>query len=116
MDYDKFDNDYPDTSDEEYVAFVAWLWAKTAGELRQAKDSAEAQKQALCRYWKRGDRANSTPSELIDFLGVSSPCILEDAGCNDEEGDALMQMSDALEKDEVNAAELPDVDEPQTGA
>ncbi len=50
---------------------------------------------------------------MIDFLGVSSPCILEDAGYNDEEGDALMQMSDALEEDEINAAELSDVNEPQ---
>lgn len=116
MDYNKFDNDNPDTSDAEYFAFVAWLSAKTAEELRQAKGNADAQKQALCRYYKRGACASLSTGELVDFLGVSSPSIIEDAGYDEEEGDALMQMSDALGRDAINGADVSDVNEPQTGA
>ena len=115
MDYNKFDNDAEDASDEEYFAFVACLSELTAGELKQAKHSREAQKLALCRYYKRGERANLTASELIDFLGVSSPCILEQAGYDEEEGDALMQISDALTKEEINSVDLSDVEKQQTG-
>ena len=72
MDYNKFDND-GETSDEEYFAFVKWLSAQTADELRQCKSEPEKQKRALCRYYKRGERANLTAGELIDFLGVDTP-------------------------------------------
>ena len=105
MDYSKFDND-ADTSDEEYFAFVEWLSAQTAEELRQARGEPEKQKQALCRYYKRGERANLTAGELIDFLGVSSPSILDRAGCDEEEADALMQISDNLEDEAISAVPL----------
>jgi hypothetical protein len=62
MDFDKFDSD-TDASDENYLAFVDWLSELTANELRQAKGSPEQQKLALCRYYKRGERANLTTDE-----------------------------------------------------
>jgi len=74
MDYENYDNDSND-SDEDYSAFVKWLSDLTAGELRRAKGDSQQQKQALCRYYKRGEKANLTADELIDFLAVSSPSI-----------------------------------------
>ena len=103
MDYEKFDNDDPETSDEEYSAYVEWLSVRTAEQLRQAKGDAVEQRLVLCRYYKRGDRANLTPSELIDFLGVSTPSIFDMAGYTDEEGDAAMVV---LTRDEINKVEL----------
>lgn len=105
MDYDKFDND-SDASDADYFAFVEWLSEHAATELRQAKGETERQKQALCRYYKRGLRANLTTSELIDFLGVSSPSILDRAGYYEAEGDALMAISDGLTDEDIERAAL----------
>ena len=107
-------NDEEDISNEEYHALVAGLSEQAAEELRQAKHSLEAQKSALCRYYKRGERVNLSTGELIDFLGVSTPSIIDKAGYNEEEGDALMQISDALRDEEVSSVDLPELDEPQT--
>ncbi len=105
MDFSKFDND-TDESEENYSAYVDWLSELTANELRHVKDNPEQQKQALCRYYKRGEAANLTASELIDFLGISSPSILEMAGYGEEEGDALFVISDALTDEEISQAVL----------
>ncbi len=100
MKLETFDNDAY-SSDDDYFAFVEWLSELTATELRQAKGNPEQQKQALCRYYKRGEQANLTPSELIDFLGVSAHSILERAGYDEAEGDAVMEISDALGDEEI---------------
>ncbi len=101
-----FDNDAESTTDEEYSAFVKWLSALAVAELRRAGTDVALQKQVLCRYYKRGERANLTPSELIDFLAVSGPCTLEDAGYSNEKAVALMQISDSLTDDDIAHAVL----------
>ena len=106
MDYDSYDND-TNESDEDYFAFVEWLSDLATAELRQAKGDSERQKQALCRYYKRSEKANLTAGELIDFLGVSSPSILERAGYNEEEADAVMAISDSLTDDDLERTPLP---------
>lgn len=101
MDYENYDDDAND-SDDDYFAFVEWLSDLTAGELRRAKGDRAQQKQALCRYYKRGNKANLAISALIDYLGVSSPSIIDMADYSDDEGDALMQISDSLTESEIN--------------
>jgi hypothetical protein len=105
MDYERFDNDECD-DDEEYFEFVRWLSSRAAAELRDAKEDPVQQRQALCRYYKRGFRAHLTPGELIDFLGVSSPSILDMAGYSDEEGGAMMAISDGLTEEEIRRTAL----------
>ena len=107
MDFNKFDND-TDPSDKNYFAFVAWISELTANELREVRGNPEKQKEVLCRYYKRGENANLTAGELIDFLGVSSPSILDVAGYTDEEGDALFVISDKLTDDEISRISLVD--------
>ena len=75
-DFDADEND----SDEDYFAFVHDLEDVTVAELLAARENVEAQKQAIKRYFLRGLKANLTMGELWDFLGVSSPSILERAG------------------------------------
>ncbi len=105
MDYNKFDND-ANSSETDYFAFVQWLCEHTAAELRQAKGNREQQKSVLCRYYKRGLRANLTTGELIDFLGVSTPSILDKAGFDDEEADEVMAVSNSLTDEDINQATL----------
>jgi len=95
LDYENYDND-TNESDEDYFKFVAWLADLTATDLRAAKSDPAEQRQALCRYYKRGEKANLTNDELIDFLGVSTPSILDKAGYTEEEATALMDISDTL--------------------
>lgn len=107
MDFNKFDND-ADESDDNYSAYVAWLSELTAEDVRRVKGSPEQQKQALCRYYKRGEQANLTARELIDYLGVSSPSILEMAGYTEEEGFTLFVISNKLTDDEISRVPLID--------
>lgn len=100
MDYEQFDNEECD-DDEEYLEYVRWLSSLTAAELRDARQDPVQQRQALCRYYKRGYRAHLTPAELIDFLGVSSPSILDMAGYSDEGAAAMMAISDGLTEEEI---------------
>lgn len=106
MDYDNFDNDDPETSDKDYTDYIDCLSERTAAQLRLAKSNPVEQRPILSRYYRRGDLANLTPSELIDFLGVSTPSIFDMAGYTDEEGDAAMALADSLTRDEVNKVEL----------
>ena len=106
MDYEKFDNDDPETSDDDYSEYVEWLSERTAEQLHQAKGDAVKERLALCRYYKRGEKANLTMGELIDFLAVSSPSIFDMAGYTDEESDPVMLISDGLTDDEINKVEL----------
>lgn len=95
-----------DTSEDDaaYFAFVHWLSDRTATELREARGDAVRQRQALCRYYGRGYRAHLTPGELIDFLGVDTPSILDRAGYTATEGEELMRLSDDLTDDEIAGA------------
>ena len=108
MDYENYDND-TNPSDEDYSAFVEWLSKLTASELCSAKGQPEQQKQILCRYYKRGERANLTAGELVDFLGISSPSIFDMANYTEAESDAAMQISDGLTDDDLDQTFLPSV-------
>lgn len=101
-DFSTFNNDT--ATDEEYMTFVEWLSARTADELRQAKGNPVQQKQMLCRYYRHGDAAHLTASELIDFLAVSTPSILDMAEYSEEEANAIMVISDSLTDEEIFAA------------
>ena len=106
MDYARYDND-TNEDDGDYSEFVEWLSVLTAAALREAKPDPVRQKQALCCYYKQGERANLTAGELIDFLGVSSPSILDRAGYTSEEGDAVMRISDSLTDEDLRQTALP---------
>ena len=105
MDYEKYDK-FENEAEDDYSTFVDWLENLTVEELRQAKGDVHEQKVACCRYFKRGYRANLSTGELIDFLGVSSPSILDKAGYSDEECQAFFQISDALTDEEISLTEL----------
>ena len=107
MEYENFDNS--NATDADYFAFVALLSRRTADELRSAKNHKARERTALCRYYKRGKRANLTPDELVDFIAVSDGNILEVAGYSDDESVALMHdMADTLTDAEIENADLTD--------
>lgn len=107
MDYEHYDND-ANPSNDDYVAFVAWLSEAAASELREAKGDPAGQKAALSRYYARGERAHLSAGELIDFLAVSTPSILDMAGYSDDESDAVMRISGSVSDQDLRDAVLPD--------
>jgi hypothetical protein len=103
-----------DLSDEDYFTFVAYLSEWTKQELEEVRGDAVGEKQALCRYYKRGERAQLTPGELIDFLAVDGSNIIEEAGYSYEECLRLMEISDRLTDAEIYGIDLPeDIGKPQ---
>ena len=103
-----FDNDADETTNEEYSAFVEWLTELTAEEFRQAKANTIEQRKVLCCYYKRGDLANLSIGELIDFLAVSYPSVMDKAGYIYEETAKVMEISDHLPQEEIHAINLPE--------
>jgi len=101
MDYEAYDND-ANPSDDDYFMFVDWLSRMTASELHAAKGDPGEQKEALCRYYRRGLLANLTAPELIDFLGTDTPSVLEMAGYTEQEARELMRISDGLTLENLN--------------
>ena len=106
MDYETFDNDAPGTTDAEYFAFAEWLTERTAKELRQAEGDRAKWKDVLCRFWKRGYRANLPPGELIDFLSVNESCAIERAELSEDDTEELMEILATLSPEEINQVAL----------
>ena len=71
-------------SSEDYERLVDAFTKQAAVDFRQAGQSIEQQRSACCRYFKRGEIADLSRPELVDFHCVSSPSVLEMAGCSDE--------------------------------
>lgn len=102
MNYETYNNDSdPEPTREEYRDFVGWLSEIAASDLRLAKGNPELQKQAICRYYKRGEKANLSSGELIDFLGVSTPSIFDMADYSDEEGDDAMEIASLVTDEDL---------------
>jgi len=59
----------------------------------------------IARYLAKGRFAGISQGELIDFLGVSSPSVLDFAGYTDIEQDQVMTLLGKLSDEEIKAQE-----------
>jgi hypothetical protein len=88
---------------EQYERLVDEVTREATDDFRRAGQRIEEQRQACVRYFSRGHKAGLSHPELIDFLGVSSPSILDKAGYSDEDSqrvmDMLADMSDEIDGD-----------------
>src|SRR5258708_18870723 len=88
-------------SPDNYRRIVGKLTNQAAAEFRQASQSIAEQRQACCRYFKRGELADISQPELIDFLGVSTPSVLDMAGYSDTDAQRLMEMIADISENEI---------------
>jgi hypothetical protein len=88
-------------SPEDYERLVDKLTKQAAADFRQASQSIQEQRQACCRYFKRGELADISQPELVDFLGVSTPSVLEMAGYSDADAQRVMEMIADISDDEI---------------
>ena len=77
----------------------------TADALSAARPDPSRVRAVLAGFFKHGARAGFTTGELVDFLGVSSPSILEQAGFSDDEATLAMDVVVALTDEEIAAAD-----------
>jgi hypothetical protein len=75
---------------------------QSAGEFRNCTEDPEQQKLACCRYFRRGPLAGLSQSELIEFLGLASPSVLDLAGYPPETAQQVMEIAGRLSEDEIH--------------
>jgi hypothetical protein len=79
-------------SPTDYERSVGEFVRRAADDFRQSVATEEEQRAAICRYFRRGVAADYSHGELIDFLGVSSPSVLDVAGYADKAAQRVMEM------------------------
>jgi hypothetical protein len=70
-----------------------------AHQLVEAHGDETRERVALCRYMKQGLGAGFTTGELIDWLGVSTPSVLDEAGIEDQE--RVMELVGQISDEEI---------------
>jgi hypothetical protein len=91
-------------TDAEYRKCVADLYDWGAALFREGCGCIGT-RQALCRYLNRGKKAGFSQEELIDFLGISSPSVLDTAGCDAAQAEVVMSMLGTLSDEEILGAQ-----------
>ena len=71
---------------------MEWIRRYAVEQLQPVKGNPPELRAALCRYLKQGQGAGFSTGELVDWLGVSSPSLLSQAGYNDDEAAMAMAM------------------------
>jgi predicted XRE-type DNA-binding protein len=77
------------------------FFSRSIGVFRDAPDDAAGLRQALLTYLRLGKTGGFSQSELIDFLGVSSPSILESAGLGESRQNLLMSILGDISEAEI---------------
>ena len=90
-------------NDIEYKRSVDSLY-KWAVEVFQHASGDTSIRIALCTYLIRGLRAGFAQGELIDFLGVSSPSVLDAAGYDSSRSNTAMQILASITDEEIEEA------------
>ena len=75
---------------------------ETAEEFRNCAENPEEQRQACCRYFRRGPLTCLTQTELIDSLALSAPSVLDTAGYSAEAAQQVMDMIGGISDEEIH--------------
>ena len=94
----------PDLSPQDYERAVTDFTRRAADDFRQSAATEQEQHAAICRYFRRGAAADFSHPELIDFLGVSTPSVLDLAGYSDAAAQRVMEMLADITDEETQSA------------
>ena len=98
------DDDFP----PDFGGRIERVCARAAEDLRSCRDDVLAQLRACCNYFEFGEREGIGHGELIDFLGVSSPSVLDRAGYSDEEALRVMELLRLITYDKDGLPHAPE--------
>jgi hypothetical protein len=96
----------PDLSTADYERSHREFMRLAAEDFRYSASSEQEQRAAICRYLRRGGAAGYSTGELVDFLGVSSPSVLDLAGYSDEAALRVMEVLADIEDEEIQSTTL----------
>jgi hypothetical protein len=82
------DDDFP----ADYAERIKRVCNEAATEFRSCRDNLLAQARVCCHYLESGEREGISHGELIDYLGISSPSVLDRAGYSDPEAQRVMDL------------------------
>ncbi len=74
---------------------------ESAHEFSEAKRRPESIRKILIQYLRAGTGRGYSQAELIDFLGVSTPSVLDLAGYPEEDQNSVMQLLADLQDSEI---------------
>jgi hypothetical protein len=75
----------------DYEARIERVCSEAANEFRLCQGDLLAQLRVCCSYFERGEAEEISQEELIDFLGISTPSVLDRAGYSDFEAQRVME-------------------------
>ena len=90
-----------DLPPEDYRRVVTEFTQLAADDFRRSATTEHEQRAALCRYFRRGADADLSHPELIDFLGISTPSVLEMAGYSVTAALRVMEILRDMKDDEL---------------
>jgi len=85
---------------------MEWVQQYGREQMTSVRTGSTGLRLALCRYLKQGLGAGFSTGELIDWLGVSSPSILDAAGFDDLEAAAAMELLGAISDAEIRSTRI----------
>ena len=96
----------PDLSPEDYERAVTEFTRRAAEDFRRSVATEQEQRAAICRYFRRGADADFSHPQLIDFLGVSTPSVLDMAGYSDAAAQRVMDMLGDITAEQIHSARV----------
>jgi hypothetical protein len=97
------DNDFP----PDYSERIARVCQHCADGLSGIHGDLLAQLRVVCRYFQEGQDADISHEELIDFLGISTPSVLDNAGYSDPEALEVMKALPLITHDKHGNPQPP---------
>ena len=100
------ENDMPIIHRISQTCRIRWVWCYGVNEIMKAKGSPISEREALCKYLKQGVSAGFSKGELVDWLRVSSPSILDEAHIADDDQIRLMTMLETITDFEIKRVQI----------
>jgi hypothetical protein len=97
------DDDFP----PDYLERIERVCSAATAEFRSCRDDLIAQVGVCCRYFENGEREGISHGELIDFLGISSPSVLDHAGYSASEAQRVMEALTLITYDSEGRPHAP---------
>jgi hypothetical protein len=90
--------------DSDYARRITSLRQQSLADLAGARADPVALRTALARFFRRGTQLGFSDAESVDFLGVTSPSILELAGFSDDAEQHAMSLVSQLTDLDIHQA------------
>ena len=97
------DDDFP----PDYAERIERVCREAVSQLQSCRGDLLAQIRVCCHYFESGEREGISHAELIDFLGISSPSVLDRAGYSDSEAQRVMESLTLITYDAQGRAHAP---------